>query len=330
MVGRDWAIRDCQTCHAESSRFSQPFDVSSFTPSGAELSFVSDTNTIFAGDLITAEGGSITFQPIIGKQGLYVFGHDNLDWVDKLGGLTFLSVLLGIVLHGGMRFFTSLREAQDHSRTETVYIYGVYERLWHWLQTFTIVALLFTGLIIHKPDVFGIFSFRHVVLIHNILAGILALNAVLSLFYHLASGEIRQYIPRPRGFFDQTILQAKFYLRGIFKGEPHPFEKSPQKKLNPLQQITYVGILNILLPAQGITGILMWGAQQWPDLASKLGGLPFLAPFHSLIAWFFAAFIVLHVYLTTIGHAPLDSIRAMMLGWDQVETHSSPLQGEEI
>ena len=129
---------------------------------------------------------------------------------------------------------------------------------------------------------FGIFNFRYVVLVHNILAVILVINAALSLFYHLASGEIKQYIPRPRGFFDQIFEQAIFYLRGIFLAQEHPFEKTPEKKLNPLQQITYFGILNVLLPLIGITGILMWGSQRFPEISASIGGLTYLAPFHTL------------------------------------------------
>jgi thiosulfate reductase cytochrome b subunit len=200
-------------------------------------------------------------------------------------------------------------------------MYSVYGRFWHWLQTFVIALLLITGLIIHRPDVYGIFSFPYIVLIHNILAVLLVINAALSLFYHLVSGEIRQFIPRPYGFFDDAIIQARYYLKGIFKGAEHPFEKAPHKKLNPLQQITYFGILNVLLPLQIVTGALMWGVQQWPRIASWFGGLPYLAPFHSLIAWIFAAFIVGHVYLTTTGHQPLTSIQAMMNGWEEVEVH---------
>jgi thiosulfate reductase cytochrome b subunit len=203
-------------------------------------------------------------------------------------------------------------------------MYAVYERFWHWLQTFTILLLLFTGLVIHRPDMFGLFSFSGVVVAHNVLAAILVVNAALSLFYHLASGEIRQYLPRPYGFFDQAIVQAKYYLGGIFRRDPHPFEKTPQKKLNPLQQLTYFGILNVLLPLQIITGALMWGVQQWPQVAGWFGGLPFLAPFHSLVAWTFASFIVAHVYLTTTGHEPLAGIKAMMIGWDEQEEHSAP------
>jgi thiosulfate reductase cytochrome b subunit len=205
-------------------------------------------------------------------------------------------------------------------------MYSVYERLWHWLQTFVILLLLFTGLVIHRPDTFGIFSFRYVVLTHNILAVILAINAGLSLFYHLASGEIKQYIPRPRGFFDQAFEQAIYYIRGIFRGAEHPFEKTPDSKLNPLQQITYFGILNVLLPLIGITGILMWGSQLLPDVSARIGGLTFLAPFHTLIAWLFASFIVAHVYLTTTGPKPLAAIRAMVGGWDEVEVH----HGDEV
>ena len=202
-------------------------------------------------------------------------------------------------------------------------MYTVYERLWHWLQTAVILLLTFTGLIIHKPEMFGAFSFRYVVQVHNVLAAILVANAVLAVFYNLASGEIRQYLPQPRGFFNQMTVQALFYLRGIFKGEEHPFEKTPERKLNPLQQVTYLGLLNVLLPLQIITGILMWGAQRWPNISAQLGGLPFLAPFHTMIAWLFSTFIVMHVYLTTTGSTPMANIKAMMMGWDEVEVHQA-------
>jgi len=47
--------------------------------------------------------------------------------------------------------------------------------------------------------------------------------------------------------------------------------------------------------------------------------LPLLAPIHTLLAWAFAAFIVMHVYLTTTGHTPTAGIKAMIEGWDEVE-----------
>jgi thiosulfate reductase cytochrome b subunit len=53
-----------------------------------------------------------------------------------------------------------------------------------------------------------------------------------------------------------------------------------------------------------------------------LGGLPVIAPVHALAAWFFATFIVGHVYLTTTGPTPLEGIRAMVTGVEEVEDHA--------
>jgi thiosulfate reductase cytochrome b subunit len=317
----DWAVRDCQACHGNNSRVTQPILLSSYVPGDVLPEFVASSNTLNTGQMVQTETGALYYQPLTGESNLYVLGHDNVAWVDLAGGLVFVGTMFGVALHGGLRFFTSLRRPRHSPRLKKVYMYAVYERFWHWLQTFVILGLIFTGLVIHKPDTFGLFSFRYMVLVHNILAALLVINAGLSLFYHLVSGEIQQFLPRPVGFFDQAIVQARFYLRGIFKGDKHPFEKSPEKKLNPLQQVTYFAILNILLPLQIITGALMWGAQRWPNITNWMGGLPFLAPFHTLVAWLFAAFVVMHVYLTTTGHSPIASIQAMMVGWDELEVY---------
>jgi len=317
----EWATRECSTCHSPESRVTQPLSLSDRTPGGVVPELKAVTGLLWTGEVQTVAGGTLTFQPKAEAAGLYVLGHNAVTLIDMFGAIAFAGVLLGIFLHGGLRWWVARRQAGHQPATlQEVYMYDVYERLWHWLQTAAILLLLFTGLIIHKPETFGLFSFSYMVQVHNILAAILVINAALSLFYHLASGEIRQFLPRPRGFFDQAIAQSLYYVRGIFRQEPHPFAKTRQHKLNPLQQMTYFAILNVLLPLQILTGALMWGAQRWPEIATRLGGLPFLAPAHTLIAWLFATFIVMHVYLTTTGHTPLAGIRAMMMGWDEVET----------
>jgi thiosulfate reductase cytochrome b subunit len=52
-------------------------------------------------------------------------------------------------------------------------------------------------------------------------------------------------------------------------------------------------------------------------------------PFHSLVAWTFAAFIVGHVYLTTTGPRPMTSLQAMVNGWEEVEANSHAESGSE-
>ena len=65
----------------------------------------------------------------------------------------------------------------------------------------------------------------------------------------------------------------------------------------------------------------MLGVQRWPSIANWFVGPSFLAPAHTLIAWTFAAFILAHVYLTTTGATPLEAMRGMVTGYEEVEVH---------
>lgn len=327
----EWAIRDCDTCHTGDSRITQSVTLSSYTPNGVIPTFRSTSATSINGDLSISDNGKLIYEPKSNTEvtDLYILGHDNVRSIDLFGAFLFLGIMVGVSVHSGLRYIATRKRAPHAPALRREYMYSIYERQWHWLQTTVIMGLLFTGLIIHKPDLFGMFSFRYVVQIHNVFGLILIVNAALAAFYNLVSGEIQQYLPRPRGFFNQAFQQTLFYLRGIFRGDPHPFEKSAERKLNPLQQVTYLMILNVLLPLQTITGVLMWGAQKWTNVSDKIGGLVYIGPLHSLVAWLFASFIVLHVYLTTTGHTPTAGIRAMILGWDDLEVHESPSSEEE-
>jgi Ni/Fe-hydrogenase b-type cytochrome subunit len=315
------AVNECQACHSDESRVSQPFLLAEAAPYGSMVSFDPANNVNASGEILQENGGALYYNPVPSNDEMYVFGSSRVNWIDWLGALMFAGTLVGVAGHGTLRFLLSRRLPRGPARTERIYMYESYRRFWHWLQTTSIVILLFTGLIIHRPDLFGMFSFRGVVTVHNVIAIVLVVNALLSVFYHLSTERVREYIPRPYGFFDDAIVQARYYISGIFRREPHPFEKRPDSRMNPIQKATYFGILNVLLPLQILTGALMWGVQQFPAVADWFGGLPFLAPFHSLVAWTFAAFIVGHVYMTTTGAAPLESLRAMITGYEEVEVH---------
>jgi thiosulfate reductase cytochrome b subunit len=313
------ALHDCRLCHTSDSRLTQAMRLAGFAP--VLPAFDANNNVSGSGDLVRQGDGALFYQPAPARDDLYVFGASRLKWLDGLGAVVFVGTLFGVIGHGGLRYLASRKRPHGRGPTRRVHMYDAYRRFWHWLQAIAIVSLLLTGLIIHRPDVFAAFSFRGMVSLHNVLAAILVINAVLSLFYHLATERMREYIPRPYGFFDDAIRQAKYYVSGIFRGDPHPFEKRPDDRMNPIQKLTYFGILNVLLPLQIVTGALMWGVQEWPGIAGALGGLPFLAPFHSLLAWLFASFIVGHVYLTTTGATPLEAIRGMVTGYEEVEDH---------
>jgi thiosulfate reductase cytochrome b subunit len=315
------AVNDCRTCHNDESRISQPIKLANYAPNGVMPAFDTANNVNASGEIIKGDDGAVYYDPMPANDRIYVFGSSRVNWIDWFGAALFAGSLLGVIGHGTLRFLSSRKQAKGPKRTERIYMYESYRRFWHWLQTASIVILLFTGLIIHRPDIFGIFSFRGVVTVHNVIAAILVINAVLSIFYHVATERMREYIPHPYGFFDDAIIQAKYYISGIFKGDPHPFEKRPDSRMNPIQKATYFGILNVLLPLQILTGALMWGVQRWTTIANWFGGLPFLAPFHSLVAWTFGTFIVVHVYMTTTGATPLEAMRGMVTGYEEVVVH---------
>jgi thiosulfate reductase cytochrome b subunit len=313
------ALSDCRDCHSESSRVAQAMLLADHAP--VTPVFATDNNVAGTGQMVAAADGALYYQPLPANDRMYVFGSSRVAWIDQLGLFALAGTLFGVLGHGSLRFIAARRRPHGHAPTRRVRMYDAYRRFWHWLQAASIIALLLTGLVIHRPDLFAAFSFRGVVTLHNILAVILVVNAALSFFYHVATERMREYLPRFYGFFDDSILQAKYYISGIFKGEPHPFEKRPDSRMNPIQKLTYFGILNVLLPAQIASGALIWGAQRWPEIAATLGGLPFLASVHALVAWLFASFIIGHVYLTTTGPTPLEAIRGMVTGFEEVETH---------
>ncbi len=329
VVNGQRATRDCSYCHDRDSILAAPFLLSDYLPGGLLPQIVSYTNVKFSGEVKVDPAGSASFVPDSYSAGFEIIGLHAQRWADLLGLLMFMGVTLGVAGHLTARYVSASRRAPVERQYERVHMYDAYERLWHWLQASAIMILLFTGLVIHKPHFFGMFSFPYMVSVHNVLGFVLLINAALALFYNLASGEIRQYLPEPKGFVARSMAQAMYYSQGIFAGKPHPLQKTKDNKLNPLQQVIYLAILNILLPAQVITGVLIWGLQRWPVLAAELGGLPGLALVHTLLAWVFASFIVMHIYLTTTGHSPTAGIKSMIGGWDNVEKHTGGSLSEE-
>ena len=324
VVNGEWATRECSSCHGGDSVLAAAFTLSSYLPGGMLPAEGDAGSAALSGHIVAGPEGGASFVLDNSGNGYYVIGLDGLKWVDLLGLIMFLGITFGVTVHAIGRYIANRRSPPQHGATQRMYMYDAYERLWHWLQAGAILMLIFTGLVIHKPHIFGVFSFAYVVQVHNVLGFILLINAALALFYTVASGTIKRFLPEPKGFFGRAVAQTMYYSRGIFAGERHPLEKTRERRLNPLQQITYLAILNILLPAQVITGVLIWGMQEWPHLAASLGGLPVLAPVHTFLAWAFSAFIVMHVYLTTAaGETAGAGIKSMVTGWEDVEVHDS-------
>lgn len=203
-------------------------------------------------------------------------------------------------------------------------IYSTYERTWHWIQMIAVVVLLATGFHIHAPVRLPLADLAAMVWLHNVFGFILIGNALLGLFYFVTTGAIRQYVPERKGLAAAVAAQVRYYTSGIFRGQPHPTRKTPERRLNPLQQLTYLALLNLLLPLQIASGLLMWGASRWPHAAGAVGGLPLLGAVHTLGSYLFLSFLIAHLYLITTGPTPLAHLEGMATGYEDLEDLEEP------
>jgi thiosulfate reductase cytochrome b subunit len=213
------------------------------------------------------------------------------------------------------------------SRLIRVRFYSLYERIWHWLQALCGVLLVLSGFSIAFPESRLAQNFESAVALHHLAAWVLLVNAALGFFYNLAGGLIRRYVPRSEEIFRLSMHHARYYLLGIFRGEPHPFEKTPEKRLLPLQKITYFIILNFVLPFLVVSGLVKILADDFPQLLTFLGGMKPVTIVHRLAAWVMASFILLHVYMTTTGRRWWTNFKTMLNGYEEVEqedAHENP------
>lgn len=192
-------------------------------------------------------------------------------------------------------------------RMKKMYIYQRFERFWHWAQAVLIIILGITGFEIHGT--YQIFGFGVSSRIHRIAAVALIILAIFAIFWHFTTGEWRQYLPTTRNL--REIIH--YYTKGIFRGEPHPSEKTALSKLNPLQRFTYLGFKLLIFPVLATTGVLYLFYNELPQAS-----LVVIAIIHTAAAFLITIFFIIHVYMTTTGRTVFSNIAAMITGYEKV------------
>ncbi|MGQ7870842.1 cytochrome b/b6 domain-containing protein [Sunxiuqinia sp. sy24] len=204
-----------------------------------------------------------------------------------------------------------------------VYIYKGFERFWHWTQASLIMFLALTGFEVHGA--FEIFGFEKAVQFHRVASWMLIGLIVFAIFWHITTGEWKQYIPTTKKLKEQVF----YYLFGIFKGEKHPTTKTELSKLNPLQRMVYLSFKLILIPMTVVSGIfyLLYKTIDQNNLVVvEEYPLEDIAFWHTLGAILLIVFLIVHVYMTTTGDTPTSNIKAMLTGYEDLE--DTPIENE--
>lgn len=190
-----------------------------------------------------------------------------------------------------------------------IILFTRFERFWHWTQALLIISMLVTGFEIHGT--YRLLGFHQAHVVHTTALWGFIVLWVLALFWHITTGQWRHYIPTMKNV-DRIV---RFYAIGIFKGEPHPFKPTVERKHNPMQAQAYLAITLLVLPLLWISGLAYLF---YNELAAAGFGIELetVAVLHTIGAFLILAFLVTHVYLGTTGHTPLAHFKAMVTGWE--------------
>lgn len=207
-----------------------------------------------------------------------------------------------------------------------VYIYRRFERFWHWAQALLILLLMLTGFEIHGSLTF--FGYENATNYHSVFAISFLVLIVFAIFWHLTTGEWKQYVPT----FQNIRAQLNYYLFGIFQNAPHPTKKTVLSKLNPLQKLVYFALKVTVIPVMGLSGIFYLFyryPQQYESLPFGFVGIEAVALLHTAGAYVLVAFLIAHLYLMTTGMTPTTNLKAMITGYEELETAYEPATTEK-
>lgn len=193
-----------------------------------------------------------------------------------------------------------------------VRVFSRFEIVWHWSQAVLFLAMLLTGFEIRGA--YALFGHGTAAAAHVASALALIVVWLFAVFWHVTTGEWRQYVPAPRAI--RPMLA--FYSRGIFRGETHPFRPTRWRKHNPLQLVVYLVFSAVISPLIWATGLLYLAFA----LLGNVPGVPLgaVALIHVAAAYVVLVFLIGHLYMITTGETVFHHTRTMLTGFDPYRT----------
>jgi thiosulfate reductase cytochrome b subunit len=179
--------------------------------------------------------------------------------------------------------------------------------------------LIVTGfsMLYSNPDNALVVGFKRAVSIHNACGVLLTLSYTLFLFGNLFTENGKHYLIAVKGLGKRLWQQGYYYAYGYFKGEKAPFPVNRERKFNPLQQVSYVGVMYFALPLLFITG---W-ALMFPEFILKkflgFSGIFLTDQFHVVLGFLVIIFLFIHLYVSTMGKSALSNFRSIITGWQE-------------
>ncbi|MCX5816346.1 MAG: cytochrome b/b6 domain-containing protein [Proteobacteria bacterium] len=197
------------------------------------------------------------------------------------------------------------------------YLHSLPLRIWHWANACIVLVLIITGIQLRVPSIQILHDYRYAVLLHKYFGYAMTGSFLFWFFYYLATGGLTKHYLM--GFEDIKGMprQALYYIFSIFRGEKNPFKPSPDNKFNPMQKLAYSSVMLVFVPIIVITGVLFSDILFFFSWIKALGGLRILDAVHVAAAYVFILYLLVHLYMTTLGPKLHSHIKGMITGYEE-------------
>jgi thiosulfate reductase cytochrome b subunit len=202
--------------------------------------------------------------------------------------------------------------------TNKIYFYPIWLRIWHGLNAIGIIILIITGIVMQSGVESSFISFQTSITLHNIAGGVVTLSYFLFFIGNMVTKNYKFYIVKPKNFIKRPAKQAYYYAWGMFHGMQSPYPLSEKRKFNPLQKYFYLIVMYVVVPLVIITGIALLFPELIIEKVYNVSGVFVTAIFHSALGFFISIFLIIHLYVASIGKSPLDNFKSIISGWHHV------------
>jgi len=210
-----------------------------------------------------------------------------------------------------------------------VYVFEAPVRLWHWVHTFSFLALAATGYLIANPlpslagEASDHFLMGNLRLIHFIAAYFFAVGFAVRIYWALVGNRYAReifYLPFWRlAWWKGLFREMAFYLF-LTREEPRTLGH------NPLAQAAMFFLNTLMTLFMIATGFALYsegsGPGSWSDrafgwLLPLMGGGEATQNWHEMGMWIMLTFVIIHIYMAVRADifGRQSSVSAMISGW---------------
>ncbi len=202
--------------------------------------------------------------------------------------------------------------------SDKIYLYPVWIRVWHAVNALCFLVLLVSGISMQysNPE-YPFLPFDVAVSSHNISGIVIVVAYLFFLFAFVLTSNKKHYKIQHKGLAERLFKQIRYYTFGVFKGEASPFPTTADIKFNPLQQITYVGVIFILYPVLMATGLALMFPEAIIDNFFGIGGTLLTALLHASAGFLVSMFLIIHLYFATMGATVRSNFKSIVNGYHE-------------